>query len=309
VNAIVPVAPASAPNTGLMPANMDQAMRLAEMMSTAKLVPAHLQGKPGDCLLVIEQAMRWGMSPFAVAQATSVIQGRLMFEGKLVSAALNASGILSNRMTFDYEGEGASRAVTASAMIRGETTARTIRCTLAEAKTTNGMWVKQPDQQLAYFTTRAWARRHAPEVMLGVYAPEEFDTPPPAPFRGTTLEASPTPPRSPPPASSARQAINDEIPSRIMDAPPAPPKAKRTYRQLLDETAEMLNACDSLDAVIAIGELPAVLYALANANDEVQREMNAILCAAVTRWGPDPDPGTAESVAAEAEADGWPGPK
>ena len=37
----------------------------------------------------------------------------------------------------------------------------------------------QPDQQLAYHGSRVWARRHAPELMLGVYSPEEFDEPQP----------------------------------------------------------------------------------------------------------------------------------
>ena len=46
------------------------------------------------------------MSPFAVAQSTSVIQGKLMFEGKLVSAAVQSSGILSSRLAYDFDGEG-----------------------------------------------------------------------------------------------------------------------------------------------------------------------------------------------------------
>jgi RecT family len=141
---------------------------------------------------VIEQAMRWGMSPFAVAQCTSVIQGKLMFEGKLVSAALHTSGLLETRLREQFSGEGATRAVTLSGTIRGETQPREIKVTLAEAKTSNGMWTKQPDQQLIYFATRAWARRHAPEVMLGVYSPEEFDEPPKRDnFVGTTIEAQP----------------------------------------------------------------------------------------------------------------------
>ena len=50
--------------TSLVPQTMEQAMRLAEMMSRGKMLPQHLQGSPGDCLMVVEQAMRWGMSPF-----------------------------------------------------------------------------------------------------------------------------------------------------------------------------------------------------------------------------------------------------
>lgn len=174
--------------TGLVPQSMDQAVRLAEMMAQGKLVPNHLQKSPGDCLMVIEQAMRWGMSPFAVAQSTSVIQGKLMFEGKLVAAALHSSGALSSRLNYEYSGEGDKRAVRVSATLAGETEPRHVDVRLADAKTTNGMWTKQPDQQLAYHGARVWARRYAPEVMLGVYAPEEME-PAPVVHSGPTIEA------------------------------------------------------------------------------------------------------------------------
>lgn len=174
---------------GLVPQNMDQAVRMAEMMAKGRLVPSHLQQSPGDCLMVIEQAMRWGMSPFAVAQSTSVIQGKLMFEGKLVAAALHASGALASRLSYDYSGEGANRVVRVSAVLAGETDPRFVDVRLADAKTTNKMWTTQPDQQLAYHGARVWARRYAPEVMLGVYAPEEMETAPQAAHNGPTIEA------------------------------------------------------------------------------------------------------------------------
>lgn len=161
----------------LVPTNIEQAMKLAEMMSGAKLVPAHLQGKPSDCLLVIEQAARWKMSPFAVAQCTSVISGKLMYEGKLVAAVVNANGGLQERLSFDYEGNGESRKIVVSGKFKDEKDARTVEVMFKDVKTANSMWQKQPDQQLMYSGTRAWARRHAPELMLGVYAPEEFDQP------------------------------------------------------------------------------------------------------------------------------------
>lgn len=196
--------------TGLVPQSMDQAVRLAEMMAQGRLVPNHLQKSPGDCLMVIEQAMRWGMSPFAVAQSTSVIQGKLMFEGKLVAAALHSSGALSSRLNYEYSGEGDKRAVRVSAVLAGETEPRYVDVRYADAKTTNGMWTKQPDQQLAYHGARVWARRYAPEVMLGVYAPEEME-PAPVAHSGPTIEARAEPPAEPTPADKARAWAEDMI--------------------------------------------------------------------------------------------------
>lgn len=162
-------------NNMLAPANIEQAMKLAEMMSGAKLVPVHLQGKPADCLLVIEQASRWKMSPFAVAQSTSVIQGKLMYEGKLVAAVVNANGNLTERLSYKYDGAGDNRKVLVSGRCNGEKEPRTIEVTLKDARTQNKVWASQPDQQLMYHGARVWARRHMPELMLGVYSPEEFD--------------------------------------------------------------------------------------------------------------------------------------
>lgn len=165
-------------SAAMVPQTMEQAMSLAKLMSQGSLVPSHLQGKPADTLMVIELAMRLGMSPFAVAQCTSVIQGKIMLEGKLVGAALNASGLLASRMQYEFSGEGDTRQVVASARIHGEAKPASVTVELAKVKTTNGMWVKQPDQQLVYSANRVWARRYAPEVMLGVYSEDEFEVTP-----------------------------------------------------------------------------------------------------------------------------------
>jgi len=156
---------------------MNEAMRLAEMMATAKLVPSALQKSPADCLMVIQQAIRWDMDPFAVAQECSVIQGKLMHSGKLVAAVVNARGNLTNRLSFSYEGEGDNRTITVTGQLQDESSPRTVEVKLGDAKTSNKVWQTQPDQQLMYHGTRVWARRHTPELMLGVYSEEEFDEP------------------------------------------------------------------------------------------------------------------------------------
>lgn len=187
-------APAPAANNALVPQNIDQAMRLADMMARSALVPKHLQGSPADCFMVIEQSARWKMSPFAVGQCTSSIHGKLMFEGKLVAAAVHNSGLLSRRLNFEFQGDGDARAVVVTGTIRGESQPRTVTVRLSEVKTENGTWQKQPDQQLCYAGARVWARRHAPEVMLGVYTPDErFDEPPPEQTHYSTRDSEPEP--------------------------------------------------------------------------------------------------------------------
>lgn len=189
-------APPAVPS--LVPANLTEAIRLAELMAKASLVPQHLQGKPADCFLVVEQSQRWGMSPFAVAQCTSCIKGKLMWEGKLIAAVINAQGGLSRRLAYDYAGEGNERSVIVHGILRGETEPRSVTVALKDARTDNSHWRSQPDQQLAYHGARVWARRHMPELMLGVYSPEEFaepryEAPEPAPRRRDPQPAPPLP--------------------------------------------------------------------------------------------------------------------
>jgi len=207
MNAIVPL------DRSLVPTNMADAMRLAEMMATAKLVPKDLQKSPADCLMVIQQAVRWEMDPFAVAQECSVIQGKLMHSGKLVAAVVNARGGLVDRLSYEYEGEGQNRAIKVSGRLQGEMQARHVTVRLADAKTNNRVWQSQPDQQLMYHGVRVWARRHTPELMLGVYSPEEFDEKtkgPPVAAPNVML-----PPHDPNTGEISQSAVADE------EAPPS----------------------------------------------------------------------------------------
>ena len=244
----------------LVPQSMDQAIALAEMMARSKLVPRHLQGSVGDCFLVVEQATRWRMSPFAVAQATSVIQGKLMYEGKLVAAAVHTCGATSTRLDYDYGGEGEGRWIVASAVRVGEDKPREVKVLLADAKTENPLWRKQPDQQLSYHAARVWARRWTPEVILGVFAPEEMEAPPaPVAHHGPTIEAHAEPAPQPAPA---------------VEAP------KRTLSQFIDALEVELRTASGWDELVAIVEREDVRRARDVARNGMAQRLEDMIMAA-----------------------------
>ena len=184
----------------LLPTNMRDAMEIASMMAKAGFFPKELQS-PGACLFVVEQAMRWNMSPYAVATEISFPQGKPMFSGKLVAAAIQSSGAIAGRLHYTYSGDGDARAVTVTGTLRGEAEPLSVDVRLRDARTSNQHWAKSPDQMLAYHGARVWARRYCPEVMMGVYAPEEMDEVAPAaplpPARGPVMDAEPEAPRPP----------------------------------------------------------------------------------------------------------------
>lgn len=259
-------------SNALVPTSMEGALRLAEMMARWKTGPSHLINSPGDCLMVVEMAMRFGMSPFAVAQCTSVIQGKIMLEGKLVSAAVHSSGLLSKRLDYDFTGEGDKMAVTVRGTLRGEDKPRELTVALKDAKTSNQMWTKQPQQQLVYFSTRAWARRHVPEVMLGVYSPEEFEATPATPFTGTTIEAEP-------------ETMGQQIGDRLPDHSEAP--RRKTWAELLGEIEESFRTSYTRDEVDQTLASDQVQKALDTARNGTREKLDALIKAAMDRTATD----------------------
>jgi hypothetical protein len=173
---VITVSDPTAPTSGtwLTPTNIEAGLRLADMMAKAKLVPAHLQGSPADCLLVISQAARWRMDPFAVAQATAVVRGKLCYEGKLVASVLVALGAIEGRLVYEFSGEGDGMAVIVTGTPRGANPC-SLKGSVKQWRTDNDNWKKDPQSMLVYRGTRQWARLYCPEAILGVYTPDEAE--------------------------------------------------------------------------------------------------------------------------------------
>lgn len=168
------------------PEGMNQLVRFAELMSQSKAtVPKHLEGKPADCLAVTMQAAQWGMNPFAVAQKTHVVNGTLGYEAQLVNAVVSSSSLLATRLNYRWSGDWSNvngktdkspnLTVTVSAVLKGEAEPRELTISMAQAGVRNSpLWEQDPRQQLAYLCTKRWTRLHAPDVLLGVYTPDEL---------------------------------------------------------------------------------------------------------------------------------------
>lgn len=130
------------------PEGMDRLVRFATLMADSKAtVPAHLAGKPADCLAVTMQAAQWGMNPFAVAQKTHVVNGTLGYEAQLVNAVVSSSNLLATRLNYKWDGDWSkvsgktdkspSLTVTVWATIKGESEPRTLTISMAQAGVRN----------------------------------------------------------------------------------------------------------------------------------------------------------------------------
>lgn len=175
--------------------------RIATAMARSTLIPDSLREEGGkndkqdlpfervasNCFLIVNQAVRWGLDPFSVAQAVSVVHGKLCYEGKLVAAVIQAK--LGFNLHHLFVGEGDAMRIYLSdkpftddvlpllqpnCRLPGM---RLLDGSVAEWKTTGTgtPWTpKNFVRMLIYRGTRDWCRIYEPALMLGVYTPDEM---------------------------------------------------------------------------------------------------------------------------------------
>lgn len=186
------------------PDGLDKLLRFAEVMAKGNVtVPSHLVGKPADCMAVAMQAAQWGMNPFAVAQKTHVVSGTLGYEAQLVNAVITTMSPTKDRINYEWFGpwegvigkfvEKTSQkgnkyiapdwtlkdekgcGVRVWATMKGEDKPRELELLLSQAQVRNStLWASDPKQQLAYLAVKRWSRLHCPDVIMGVYTPDEL---------------------------------------------------------------------------------------------------------------------------------------
>ncbi|GAA5003588.1 hypothetical protein GCM10023206_07450 [Acinetobacter puyangensis] len=180
-------APITAFDIMMNPEMMSRFEKLAETMASSKFsVPKHLQNNPSDCLAVIMQSVQWQMDPFAVAQKTHQINGTLGYEAQLVNAVIINRAPVTGRLQFEWYGDWAKingkedkswdKGVKVWATLKGETTPREITLSMGQVGPVRNspLWLADPRQQLAYLAIKRWSRLYTPDVILGVYTPDEI---------------------------------------------------------------------------------------------------------------------------------------
>jgi hypothetical protein len=285
---------------------------LAKMMAVSKIaVPQHFRGSVGDCLAVVMQSVQWGMNPFAVAQKTFVINGILGYEAQLVNAVISARAPITNRIEYEWYGpwekvlgkfavkknadgkeyrtpnwtpadeEGCG--VRVRATFRGEREPRVLDLLLTQARVRNStLWADDPRQQLAYLAVKRWSRLYCPDVILGVYTPDELEERqmvhmgmaeevPKATGAAGDQAAPPPPPATR--ADKARSALAARRGNGNSAEPPALPAP--TLMAVLNQirTAATLDALQATADLAARLETPVDLQAARNAYAERKAQL------------------------------------
>lgn len=184
---------------------MAQMQAVARMMASGRAtVPQHLQKNEADCFAVCIQAAQWKMNPFVVAQKTHFVGGTLGYEAQLVNAVVSSSTAIVGGFSYEWFGswervignfkevrnqqgktyikpnwslaDEKGLGVRVWATRSGEDEPKVLELLLTQAQVRNStLWASDPKQQLAYLAVKRWARLYAPQVIMGVYTPDELE--------------------------------------------------------------------------------------------------------------------------------------
>ncbi|MBJ2080631.1 RecT family recombinase [Serratia ureilytica] len=256
------------------PEGLNQLMKFAEVMAQSRVtVPAHLAGKPADCMAVAMQAAQWGMNPFAVAQKTHVVSGTLGYEAQLVNAVITTMSPTKDRINYEWFGpweqvigkfvektsqkgnayiapawtlkDEAGCGVKVWATMKGEENPRVLELLLSQAQVRNStLWASDPKQQLAYLAVKRWSRLHCPDVIMGVYTPDELAEMP-------RVERDVTPPATT--AAGVNSLINGKKPEKEIKTVNQDERSPDDLLAAFTEAANKAASVEELDKAYKYG--------------------------------------------------------
>ena len=227
----------------MVPTNMGEALECAKAMSSGRFsVPAYLNGNPGDCLRIVEIAVRTGLSMFMLADQSYLVEGRggekkMAFQAQAIHAIVLASGVLDGDLALKTEGEGEGEGENMKCTVTGKRVGGSVHTETYYTKTikpkNSPIWQTQPRQQLGYYAERAWCRLHAPDAIMGLVARED---PPLEGGGGQVVDVTPSSDLDKvnaklgvtlPPATEAEyQEVQDDAPTNeAATQPPQEPEA------------------------------------------------------------------------------------
>lgn len=171
--------------------------QIGEMFASSQLVPDTFRGKPADCVIALDLALRLDLNPLSLFPQLYVIHGRPSLSAQYMIALVNRSGQFSHiRWEEGIDGEiefelyGKTRKAPnyyAVAMFTEKATGETLRstridCNLAKANgwfsKDGSKWRTMPQQMCRYRAASWLIKSYAPELAMGLsFADEAEDSP------------------------------------------------------------------------------------------------------------------------------------
>lgn len=156
----------------LTPKSLEEAMRVADLLSNSDIVPKDYQKKPGNILVALQWGAEIGLQPLQALQNISCINGRPAIWGDAMLALVRQSGLLAS-----IKEEQDDKQATCIIQRKGEEP-HTSTFTMEDAKRAGlagkaGPWTQYP-KRMMQMRARAYALRDVfPDVLKGMAIAEE----------------------------------------------------------------------------------------------------------------------------------------
>lgn len=212
----------------LNPQNLDEALKMAEIMSRASIVPKDFQGNPGNIVVAMQWGMELGLAPLQAMQNIAVINGRPSLWGDAMIALVRGSAhceYIKETLT----GEGENMVATCYAKRTGQ--AEEVRTfSVSDARCAGlwdkaGPWKSYPKRMLQ-MRARGFAIRDVfADVLRGMAcAEEEIDT---------AAERDITPPASQPRATELPSYLASDFENNLPTWSKLIASGKKTAEQII----------------------------------------------------------------------------
>jgi hypothetical protein len=160
----------------LVPANLAEAMKVADILAKSDLVPKDYKGKPGNVIVAIGWGAEVGLKPLQALQNIAVINGRGSVWGDAALALCMRHPDFED-ITETIDGQGDARVAKCMVKRKGRTPVeRTFSISQAKAANLwgNNTWKNYPERMLQ-MRARGFALRDSfPDALRGLYITEEL---------------------------------------------------------------------------------------------------------------------------------------
>lgn len=157
----------------------DSAVKIAQTLAKSKIVPVAMQGKPEDVFAVLVMGAEIGIQPMTALNSINVIQGKPCISPQLMMALVR--GRLPGSIIDIKQDESKQTVTVRAARSKDELAAglyyeATWSMERAERMglTLKDNYKKQAKTMLTWRAVAEACRMQFPDIILGLYAPEEF---------------------------------------------------------------------------------------------------------------------------------------
>lgn len=170
------VAVRPAPTFSLVPQNMQEAFKLAELIAGSDLAPKDYRGKPGNVLIAVQMGQELGLSPMTSIQSIAVINGKPGLYGDVGKALLLAAGLIIEEDDIEVIAKTSMGRckITRPGRPPVERTFSVENAKKAGLLGKDGPWKNYPERQLAWRAFWFAARDAASDLLKGLRGAEEI---------------------------------------------------------------------------------------------------------------------------------------